>query len=201
MPSRTEVEQALEERLSPARAAHVRRVARQAVVLAERFGVEAEQALWAGLLHDWHKEVPATELVGLARETGVIAPGVPDAAVLVGTLHGPVAARLLPRQWPELAPSILDAIDRHTTGDAQMSDLDCVLYVADLIEPERRFPGVEALRELAMRDLYRATLAGMTATLRDLLERGRRIDLRAVAARNAMMARLAGEGAGARDLR
>ncbi len=201
MPSRTAVERALEERLSPARAAHVRRVAQEAVALAQRFGLPPDAALWAGLLHDWYKEVPTADLVRLAREAGVIAPEVPDAAIMVGTLHGPVAARLLPRQWPELPPSVLDAIDRHTTGDPQMSDLDCVVYVADLIEPERRFAGVEQLRELATRDLYAATLSGMTATLQDLLRRGRRIDPRAVLARNAMVVRLAGSGGGASDPR
>ena len=201
MPDRAQVEAAVMTQLSPERAAHVGRVAAEAVALARRFGADADAALWAGLLHDWCKEVPARELVALARATGVLSPDTSDADVLVGTLHGPVAARLLPQRWPELRSSVLAAIDRHTTGDVDMSDLDCVLYCADLIEPDRRFPGVDALRALAREDLWRATLAGMDATLRDLVDRGRRIDPRAVAARNAMLVRLAPGGPTAKDLR
>lgn len=198
MPSRVEVERALEERLSAPRAAHARRVALEAVALAQRFGVAREPALWAGLFHDWYKEVPGAQLLDLARSTGVVPPGTPDAAVVIGTLHGPVAARLLPARWPELGAEVWAAVDRHTTGDVEMSALDCVLYCADLVEPERRFAGVQELRALVRRDLHAATLAGMTATLRALLDGGRRIDPRAVIARNAMLARLPADGAAPR---
>ena len=44
---------------------------------------------------------------------------------------------------------MLSAIEKHTTGAAEMSDLDCVVYLADTIEPGRRF--LERSRTLVFR--------------------------------------------------
>ncbi len=201
MPEPGDVEAALDARLSGPRAAHCRGVAAAARDLAVRFDVDPRQAVLAGLLHDWYRETPAVDLLALARRCGVVAPGTPDAEVLAGTLHGPVAARLLPERWSDLEPAVLWAIDRHTTGDVDMADLDCVLFVGDMIEPGRSFPGVERLRAAATRDLRAATLAVMDATLGDLLARGRRIAPRALAARNSLLARLEEGGAAGRPVR
>ncbi|MCD0153303.1 HD domain-containing protein, partial [Streptococcus agalactiae] len=51
---------------------------------------------------------------------------------------------------------ILAAIAKHTVGSAQMSTLDKIVYVADYIEHNRDFPGVEEARELAKVDLNKA---------------------------------------------
>lgn len=185
----SEVRAALRSRLGPARAAHCERVAVTAVALARRHGLDAAAAELAGLLHDWYREYGAAEILAEARACGVVAADVPEEGIVPAVLHGPVAARLLPRQWPELAPAVLSAIDRHTTGDPGMTSFDCVVYVADLIEPGHRYPGVEALRALADRDVCAATLAAMDAGIVRLVQAGRRIDLRTVAARNALLAR------------
>ena len=46
---------------------------------------------------------------------------------------------------------ILNAIRYHTTGRAEMSKLEKIIYIADMIEPNRKFDGVEALREIAQK--------------------------------------------------
>jgi predicted HD superfamily hydrolase involved in NAD metabolism len=48
---------------------------------------------------------------------------------------------------------VLNAIRYHTTGREAMSDLEKVVYIADLIEPNRKFSGVEELRQLKDRGL------------------------------------------------
>ncbi len=190
-----EVRAALRRQLSAPRAAHSERVAEAAADLAARHGQDADAARLAGWLHDWYKEVPARELVALARSCGVLPADARPEDVVTSVLHGPVAARLLPRRWPELPAAVLDAVDRHTTGDPAMTPLDCCLYVGDMIEPGHDWDGLEALRALAARDLWAATLAGMDIGLRHLLERGRPVDLRTVAARNAVLRRVRGAGA------
>ena len=67
---------------------------------------------------------------------------------------------------------ILDGIMYHTTGIDGMSKLAKVVYLADMIEPGRDFPGVEELRKLARRDLDRAMLLAYRNTMRYLLEGG-----------------------------
>jgi predicted HD superfamily hydrolase involved in NAD metabolism len=159
-------EQDLSGRLSPARFAHVCRVADTSERLARRHGVDPDRARLAGLYHDWAREMPAAELLGWAERLHL------PSAVAPAVLHGPVAARLLP-DLPGLDATVRQAIDRHTTGAPGMSQLDMVLFVADLIEPGRRFDGVEAIRALAETDLEGATLAALDATLSDLIRRGR----------------------------
>jgi predicted HD superfamily hydrolase involved in NAD metabolism len=52
---------------------------------------------------------------------------------------------------------VLDAVREHTVGRAGMGDLSLALYLADKIEPERDYPSVEKLREMARNDLRSAT--------------------------------------------
>ena len=189
MPDQAEVRAALWGQLGAARAAHSERVAATAVALAGVHGLPAAAAELAGLLHDWYKEVPLAEILELAGGCGALPAGLAPAQVVAEALHGPVAARLLPRRWPDLPPEVLTAVDRHTTGDPEMTAFDALLYVADLVEPAHTYPGVEALRELAGSDLWGAVLVGMDQTLGHVLRRGRRIDARTVAARNALLHR------------
>jgi len=191
LPEASEADAALSARLSPPRAAHCRRVAATAVRLAGLHGLPAGAAELAGLLHDWCREMPEPELLAAARDLGLLA-GLRPAQVVPAVLHGPVAARLLPQRWPDLPPTVLQAIDRHTTGDPEMTALDCLIYVADLIEPGHAFDGLASLRALAETDLAAAALAAAEAGLTRLLQRGRPIDLRTVAARNALLLRTAG---------
>ena len=46
-------------------------------------------------------------------------------------------------RFPDLDACVFQAIDRHTLGDADMTPLDMVLFVADGIEPGR--PDVESI--------------------------------------------------------
>ncbi len=51
-------------------------------------------------------------------------------------------------------PEVLHAIRYHTTGCAEMSKLDKIIYLADMVEPGRRsFPGLAQLRALCETDL------------------------------------------------
>lgn len=195
MPDQAEVRAALWRQVGAGRAAHSERVAATAAALAGVHGLPVAQAELAGLLHDWYKEVPSPEILDLARGCGALPATLAPAQVVAAALHGPVAARLLPRRWPDLPPEVLSAVDRHTTGDPEMTAFDALLYVADLVEPAHAYPGVDALRALAGSDLWGAVLAGMDQTLGHVLRRGRRIDARTVAARNALLHRRAGGGA------
>lgn len=65
---------------------------------------------------------------------------------------------------------ILNAIRLHTTGAAEMTLLDKIIYVADYIEPGRSFPGVEDARVIALRDLDQAVAFETKHTLAHLIE-------------------------------
>ena len=60
---------------------------------------------------------------------------------------------------------ILNAVKFHTTGRAGMSLLEKIIYIADAIEPNRNYPGVEQLRKVAETDLDEACLLSLTNTI------------------------------------
>ena len=63
---------------------------------------------------------------------------------------------------------IYSAIRWHTTGRANMTLLEKIIYLADYIEPSRDFPGVEALRRVCYEDLDRGLLTGLEMTIEEM---------------------------------
>lgn len=133
--------------VKPKRLAHSLSVSKTAEKLALLYGVDPYLARVAGILHDWDKVVPNDELVRRAEERGIDL-GV-DIGLVIPLLHGILAEKELPELYPELPEEVFRAIGRHTTGAADMSPLDEVLFVADGIEPLRKeTPGIRESRDL-----------------------------------------------------
>ena len=66
---------------------------------------------------------------------------------------------------------ILDSIRYHTTGRADMSPLEKVIFIADFTSAERDYEGVDRMRKIAEKSLDDAVLEGMAFTIADLAER------------------------------
>ena len=71
-----------------------------------------------------------------------------------------------------VSDDIYEAIFWHTTGKADMTLLEKLLYIADYMEPTRDFPGVERLRALAYEDLDAAVLLGCEMSIQEMAEQG-----------------------------
>ena len=87
------------------------------------------------------------------------------------TLHALTGSLVAERIFGE-NEAVVQAIRNHTTGAPDMNLLDKIIYVADYMEPNRDFPGVERLRELAFRDLDEALYLGLSMTLDHLADQG-----------------------------
>lgn len=159
----------LRQRLSDARFAHTLGVEQAAVNLAECNRVDVQRAATAALLHDYAKELPKAELLALAERFGIAVDPVYRASP--GLLHGPVAAGLVQRDFGISDAEVLAAIRNHTVGRAGMTALEKIVYLGDMIEPTRDFPGVEALRALARQDLDAGMLAALEQTVRYTMHR------------------------------
>ena len=132
---------------NPKRFAHSISVGHCAETLAQVYGADMFSARVAGILHDWEKLLPDAETIELAERFRIQTEA--PYQKIVGLLHGPLAAKTLPAIYPWLSEQILSAIQKHTAGDCQMSKLDKILYVADLIEPLRpNFASVEEARNI-----------------------------------------------------
>ena len=137
---------ALEKRLNEYRFLHSISVADTAVMMAARYGVDVDKARIAGLLHDWDKNLGDEELFARAREFGIEPhDNYEDLGVL---LHAQTGAIAVQRAFPELADDVIQAIARHTSAASDMTDLDMIIYVADMIEPLRSRENLMPLRAM-----------------------------------------------------
>ena len=147
------------------RFAHSISVGHCAETLAQAYGADMLSARVAGILHDWEKLLPDAETIELAERFRIQTEA--PYQKIVGLLHGPLAAKTLPAIYPWLSEQILSAIQKHTAGDRQMSKLDKILYVADLIEPLRPdFEAVATVREVYLQggsldELYESAFCGV----------------------------------------
>lgn len=146
----------LEKRVGPRRFKHSLGVSETAEKLARVYGADETAARVAGLLHDWDKGYDDPGILARADELGMELDA--ELVAMPRVLHGLTAAVALGRAFPELSPEVLTAVERHTLGDAGMSDLDMIVYIADALEPGRKGKVVEKLREkigeIELRELF-----------------------------------------------
>ncbi len=181
-----EMRELLEKSLKPSRYQHSLGVAETAVFLAERFGVNKEQAQVAGLLHDCAREFRNEDLVGEAEKRLIVVEPVEQQMPLL--LHAYVGARLVVEKYGVTDRAVEQAIWRHTVGGAHMTALDKIIWFADMIEPNRDYPGVEKLRELSRTaSLDEMMLAGLTQSIAFVLQKGGLIHPDTVIARNEIL--------------
>lgn len=154
------------------RRAHVVGCAELAVKLARRLGADERSAWRAGMLHDCTKRLKTDEQLKSCAEYGIIINQSDEESPLV--LHAYTAAELSRREFG-LSDEECSAIRWHTTGHADMTQLEKAVYLADCIEPTRDYPGVEKLRRLAKEDVEAAVLAAAARTIAHLAEQNRPI--------------------------
>ena len=167
-----ELEQVVISLLKPGRVRHVLGCRDAAVELAQRWGVDTTDAARAGLLHDITKALDGPLQLTLCRCYGTILDGFSQSNPK--TLHALTGSLVAERIFGE-NEAVVSAIRCHTTGKADMNTLEKIIYVADYMEPNRDFPGVENLRELAYRDITAALKLGLQMTLAMLKEQKREI--------------------------
>jgi nicotinate-nucleotide adenylyltransferase len=164
-----ELEQVVVKLLKPNRVAHVLGCRQAAVELAKLWGADEVHAARAALLHDITKALDGPLQLTLCGQYDIML----DAFSTQNpkTLHALTGSLVADRVFGEAEP-VVQAICSHTTGKANMNTLEKIIYVADYMEPNRDFPGVENLRSLAYTNLDKALKLGLEMTLAVLKERG-----------------------------
>lgn len=148
---------------------HCLGVEKAARELAERFGLDVEKAGLAGLLHDYAKKVSDEDFLSLIDKYQLD----PDLKNWGNNVwHGMVGIYKIQEDLGIEDAEILRAIEIHTVGSGTMSELDKVVYVADYIEHNRDFPGVDKARELAQRSLNLAVAYETARTVEHLVHKG-----------------------------
>lgn len=155
--------------LKPNRVAHVIGVEAEAVKLANFWDEDPEDAAEAGILHDITKKLVLSDQLILCEKYGIINNIAETENVKL--LHAKTGAALA-RDMFGISDRVYDAIRWHTTGKPDMNLLEKIVYMADYIEPNRDFEGVEKLRELAYENLDEALALGLEMSLEDIRSYG-----------------------------
>lgn len=180
----------LKKGLSESRYMHSLGVQETAVELAKRYHASVEKASIAGLVHDCAKGYNKDELLNYAAQFGIILDNVTRKQGEL--LHAVVGAELAKREFHIEDEEILNAIRFHTTGRANMTLLDKIIYLADYIEPNRKFQGVEALRQQALSNLDKATFMAANQTIAYIIFQNKLIHHDTISARNSLLMDLEG---------
>lgn len=141
--------------LTDGRFLHSIGVAECARKLAHRFGVDAEKAYVAGLLHDCATKLSAAQMSALAVNVGLCtAEYVSDNPV--AEFHSRLGAYVAKHDYGVDDADVLQAIAYHQIGAVPMTMLDITVSLADGIEPSRRGEDIDGIRQTAERDLIKA---------------------------------------------
>jgi predicted HD superfamily hydrolase involved in NAD metabolism len=174
-------------RMSETRFIHTRGVVETVSRLVTRYDLPGLAALRiAGWIHDAAKECTDSCLLEKARQLGCTIRAVD--MQFPPLLHGAVALGLARQDLGIDDPVITTAVLYHTTGHPDMSPADKAFYLADLIEPSRKYGWIEQARQVAEHDLDEALLFAITYQIRRLLKHGAVIDPHALDLRNKLLA-------------
>lgn len=183
-----ERKQLLAAHLKPSRFRHSLGVAETAAQLAARFGVDAEAARTAGLLHDCAREFPNEAMRAEADKRQI--PYGPIERAMPLLLHAYLGAARVRELYGVDDDAISQAIYRHTVGGPQMTRLDKIIWYADMIEPSRDYPEVEMLRRLAREaSLDEMLLMGLTESIKFVAAKGHLLHPSTIEARNELLLR------------
>ncbi|OLN23422.1 phosphohydrolase [Domibacillus antri] len=159
---RNDALQIVKKHLTDKRYEHTLGVMETAVHLAETYGADVKKAELAAIFHDYAKFRPKEEMKQLIIDEQM------DERLLQfhhELWHAPVGALLVQREVGITDEEILAAIRWHTTGRPKMTLLEKIVYLADYIEPGRRFPGVDDVRGIAAHHLDDAVLTAVKNTI------------------------------------
>ncbi|MBG9452701.1 phosphohydrolase [Lysinibacillus sphaericus] len=158
---------AIKPRMPEKRYIHTIGVMETAARLAKFYGEDEKKAEIVAILHDiakyadieWMEQIVLDEKL----DAGLIGWG-------SELLHGPVGAYIAESEFGITDEDMLNAIRFHTTGRVGMSRLEKIIFVADMIEPNRKFDGVDLLRKKAKKNLDKVMSACVRHTLAFLID-------------------------------
>ncbi len=174
IPSDEMVRQWLAAKVDRERYEHSLRVMELIPKLARAHGVAGDLLRMAALLHDAARGMTDAEMLAAARRWSLEVRSVDrDCPVL---LHGRLAVVMAGQELGLHEPAVVSAILFHTSGDPEMSLPDKLFFLADMIEPARRMPGVKELRALSYTDANAAMLLAIEINKKHLAAKGRQVD-------------------------
>lgn len=175
-----EIKEKLIEDIGEKRYKHSLRVSELARDLAEKYDVDGDKAFLAGLIHDCAKYNEEAYI----RKLNIDISSYKISSIKDPVLHSFLGAEVAKKVYNISDKDILEAIKYHTTGKAAMTKLEKIIFIADAIEPNRDFEGIDKIRKLANNDLDKAMLALLDSNIIFLISKKALINPLSFEARN-----------------
>ncbi|MBN1902787.1 bis(5'-nucleosyl)-tetraphosphatase (symmetrical) YqeK [Candidatus Sumerlaeota bacterium] len=170
----------LEEVLDRERLLHSLGVYHASLQLAQLLEVDLEAAAICGLVHDCARGWTPGRIREILEESGHFLPK--EDITYPGIWHAQLAAYMLKDVF-DIDDTMIDAAVRyHPTGAPRMDRMAKLLFIADYIEPNRRFDGVDAIRKLVFTDWEAAFGIIMKEKIDHVRTRGKPVHPRALQA-------------------
>jgi len=155
---------------------HILGVTQTSISLGSIFNADLSKCALVGMLHDRAKNLGREELLKLYNE-GHISLTEEDLE-FPAIWHGPAAAWIAKTEYEIDDPEILDAIEHHTLGHANPSELLSILMCADYCEPTRthddKHHDLQKMRTLVRQDLKRGLAAVLRSKADYLISQGKK---------------------------
>ena len=181
-----EMKEQLKKELDGKRYEHTIGVAYTAAALAMAYHSDVNQAFLAGLLHDCAKCMKKQDRELFCKKHHI---QLTEEEIQIPALqHAKIGSVYCETKYHISDPEIKTAILYHTTGKPDMTMLEKIICIADYIEPNRVYPGVETLRQIAYRNLNAGLLASLDQTILHLMHEGTLLHPYSIATRNRIMA-------------
>lgn len=171
------VKKSLEEK----RYIHTLGVEYTAASLAFVYDVDPDKAMAAGLLHDCAKNLSEIELLEVCKKNEIKLTKAEK--INTSLLHAVVGAYFVKKRYHIDDEDIISAVRWHTTGKADMTMLEKIVFVADYIEPGRYKSNIlKRVRKLAFSDIDAAVAMILNSTIEYVADIGDIVDETAVKA-------------------
>jgi predicted HD superfamily hydrolase involved in NAD metabolism len=173
----------LKQNLSAQRFKHTMCCAKLARELAGIYGVDKEKAYKAGLLHDVAKELSILKMQEYIKQGGL------DVDIYMinnpALLHAYASAVMADKIFNVHDRDIINAIMYHTTGKADMTLLEKIIFIADASDESRTYDKrIKEWRALAKENIDSAILKVLDYNIVKVVNRGFILHENTVKARN-----------------
>lgn len=163
------IDKYVREKLSDKRYIHSISVMNRALEYAKLYGANEQDAIYAGLIHDVAKEVPKNQRVLLAEELGIQLDEIEKKETAL--IHAKMGAYIAKHTF-DLNDDICNAIRTHTTGCANMTLLQKIIYLADFTSEDRDYEIAKEVNRIAQKNLNDAMIAALRGSLNFILTEG-----------------------------
>lgn len=152
---------------------HTLGVMGEAIRLAPLFGVAVEKARVAALLHDCAKnldELSCENFFLICNRYGVVLDNC--AKNEKALVHAYLGAAVAYKDYGIDDREILEAIYYHTTGRANMTPLEKLIYIADMTEPGRTIEQADEIRRLVELNIDEALIYAIGCSIKHVIRKG-----------------------------